>query len=155
MLDFGFYNMDCMEGMKEFPDNYFDLAIVDPPYGAGFTEGGGCKGWFAKYHQNPVNSGAGGVLDNPSEAKGGVQPIRSEIRQIQEPESDPVTIRSDYGRKTGITRTGGTWAEKYAKKSLRGMLRRGMNTLKNCSASHGIRLYGVETTLNYHLPDVF
>ena len=33
MLDFGFYNMDCMEGMKQFPDNYFDLAIVDPPYG--------------------------------------------------------------------------------------------------------------------------
>ena len=32
MLDFGFYNCDCMEGMKEFPDNYFDLAIVDPPY---------------------------------------------------------------------------------------------------------------------------
>ena len=51
MLDFGYYNMDCMEGMKEFPDNYFDLAIVDPPYGAGFTENGGCKGWFTKYHQ--------------------------------------------------------------------------------------------------------
>ena len=33
MLDFGFYNMDCMKGMKEFPDGYFDLAIVDPPYG--------------------------------------------------------------------------------------------------------------------------
>ena len=32
MLDFGFYNMDCMQGMKEFPDKYFDLAIVDPPY---------------------------------------------------------------------------------------------------------------------------
>ena len=29
----GFYNMDCMEGMKQIPDNYFDLAIVDPPYG--------------------------------------------------------------------------------------------------------------------------
>lgn len=26
------FNMDCMEGMKEFPDKYFDLAIVDPPY---------------------------------------------------------------------------------------------------------------------------
>jgi len=25
--------MDCMEGMKQFPDKYFDLAIVDPPYG--------------------------------------------------------------------------------------------------------------------------
>ena len=35
MLDFGFYNMDCMEGMKEFPNKYFDLAIVDPPYGIG------------------------------------------------------------------------------------------------------------------------
>lgn len=33
MLDFGFYNMDCMEGMKEFPDKYFDLAVCDPPYG--------------------------------------------------------------------------------------------------------------------------
>ena len=28
-----------MEGMKAFPDNYFDLAIVDPPYGIGnFTK---------------------------------------------------------------------------------------------------------------------
>ena len=27
--------MDCMEGMKAFPDKYFDLAIVDPPYGIG------------------------------------------------------------------------------------------------------------------------
>lgn len=33
MLDFGYYNMDCMDGMKEFPDKYFDLAIVDPPFG--------------------------------------------------------------------------------------------------------------------------
>lgn len=33
MLDYGFYNLDCMQGMKEFPDKYFDLAIVDPPYG--------------------------------------------------------------------------------------------------------------------------
>jgi len=29
----GFYNMDCMDGMKQFPDKYFELAIVDPPYG--------------------------------------------------------------------------------------------------------------------------
>lgn len=27
------YNLDCMEGMKQFPDKYFDLAVVDPPYG--------------------------------------------------------------------------------------------------------------------------
>lgn len=35
MLDFGYYNMDCMDGMKEFPDKYFDLAVVDPPYFTG------------------------------------------------------------------------------------------------------------------------
>ena len=34
----GFYNIDCMEGMKEIPDKYFDLAIVDPPYGIGASE---------------------------------------------------------------------------------------------------------------------
>jgi site-specific DNA-methyltransferase (adenine-specific) len=27
------YNSDCMEGMKAFPDKFFELAIVDPPYG--------------------------------------------------------------------------------------------------------------------------
>ena len=25
--------MDCMEGMSGYPDKYFDLAVVDPPYG--------------------------------------------------------------------------------------------------------------------------
>lgn len=28
-------NMDCMEYMKQFPDKFFDLAVVDPPYGIG------------------------------------------------------------------------------------------------------------------------
>ena len=27
------YMMDCIQGMKEYPDKYFDLAVVDPPYG--------------------------------------------------------------------------------------------------------------------------
>lgn len=27
------HNRDCMELMAEYPDNHFDLAIVDPPYG--------------------------------------------------------------------------------------------------------------------------
>ena len=35
MLESGFYNCDCMEGMKQFPDKYFELAIADPPYGIG------------------------------------------------------------------------------------------------------------------------
>lgn len=65
MREPGLYNIDCMEVLKEYPDNYFDLCIADPPYGAGFTEGGGYKGWFSKYHQNgesstsPENVGGG------------------------------------------------------------------------------------------------
>lgn len=27
------YNMDCMDYMKSIPDKFFDLSIVDPPYG--------------------------------------------------------------------------------------------------------------------------
>lgn len=27
-----FLNADCMDGMRQYPDNFFDLAIVDPPY---------------------------------------------------------------------------------------------------------------------------
>ena len=30
------FNRDCVEAMKEYSDNYFDLAVVDPPYGIGF-----------------------------------------------------------------------------------------------------------------------
>lgn len=29
------YCIDCMEGMAEFPDRFFDLAVVDPPYFSG------------------------------------------------------------------------------------------------------------------------
>lgn len=46
------YNMDCLEAMRKMQDNEFDLAVVDPPYGAGFNDGGGCQGWFSKYHQD-------------------------------------------------------------------------------------------------------
>lgn len=37
------YLMDCIEGMKQFPDKIFDLAVVDPPYGLGdrLSNGGG------------------------------------------------------------------------------------------------------------------
>lgn len=57
MLEPGFYNMDCMEAMKQFPDKFFDLAIVDPPYGdAGtvFQGNGGSRfgGRFDRYKKD-------------------------------------------------------------------------------------------------------
>jgi site-specific DNA-methyltransferase (adenine-specific) len=29
------FNADCVDGMKQYPDKFFHLAIVDPPYGIG------------------------------------------------------------------------------------------------------------------------
>lgn len=29
------YNMDCMELLRQTPDNYYSLCVVDPPYGIG------------------------------------------------------------------------------------------------------------------------
>jgi site-specific DNA-methyltransferase (adenine-specific) len=31
------YNMDCLEGMKQIPDNSIDLVVTDPPYGINYV----------------------------------------------------------------------------------------------------------------------
>ena len=31
-------NRDCMDAMRDFPDKFFELAVVDPPYGIGVTD---------------------------------------------------------------------------------------------------------------------
>ena len=46
-----FDNIDCMIGMKEYPDKYFDLAIVDPPYGIGQDVGIEMGNWKRNIHQ--------------------------------------------------------------------------------------------------------
>jgi DNA modification methylase len=51
------YNEDCVEGLKRFSDNYFDLAIVDPPYGIDKkmyrTSMGKCGGGQFGEYSNP------------------------------------------------------------------------------------------------------
>ena len=42
-------NEDCMEGMARYPDKYFDLAIVDPPYKEETT---GLSAGFNRSHFN-------------------------------------------------------------------------------------------------------
>ena len=45
-----------MEYMRTLPDKAFDLAVVDPPYGFGLADNGGCQGWFAKYQQDAADT---------------------------------------------------------------------------------------------------
>lgn len=60
-MNINLHNMDCMEALKEYPDNFFNLAICDPPYGMpkDSTHGrgklknrilnnGGVEGWDVK-----------------------------------------------------------------------------------------------------------
>ena len=134
MAEIHFENRDCVEAMKEFPDNFFDLAIVDPPYGDG---------------SQTVN------VEREREREP-VQPIRRQIRPLQGSvggvaRQTEVSPRYTFSERTadnrtehGAIRSGGQWAAKYAKKLFRGMSRRSKNILTSCFASHVIRLYGEE-----------
>ena len=88
------YNMDCLPAMRETPDNFYDLAVCDPPYGDGMGGNpdrfGGVNSRFEKY--KPAVENRGGVNHGTG---------------------------SDNGL-TGtnkVSRTGGTWAAKFGKKS--------------------------------------
>ena len=64
--------MDCIEYMRSLPDNAFDIAVCDPPYGKGnddnLVNGGGQNqdlptsrrfgGWFRRYDK-PMEQTAG------------------------------------------------------------------------------------------------
>lgn len=83
------YNMDCMEYMKTVPNKYFDLAVVDPPYGGG-----------AKADANESFNGSrvgrfGGRFDKYLETENGAGSVDGSTATIS------------------ATRTGGTWATKY------------------------------------------
>ena len=67
--------------MRQMPDNAFDLAVVDPPYGAGFTEGGGCQGWFTKYNQRS-------------------QSLNVERERERERAGRDITVSEDFSRNT-------------------------------------------------------
>lgn len=41
-------NEDCMDMMARYPDNHFDLAVVDPPYGIDFAKTHTGKGWVVR-----------------------------------------------------------------------------------------------------------
>ena len=46
------HNEDCLEFMKQVPDNYFDLVLTDPPYGLGDKLlKGGTNGKVVNFHK--------------------------------------------------------------------------------------------------------
>ena len=63
------YNADCLAAMREMPDNAFDLAVVDPPYGIGIT--------------NTAADDSQSVHVEREREPDGVEPLRATIRPIQ------------------------------------------------------------------------
>ena len=51
------FNQDCMEGMRELPDNFADLAVCDPPYGIGVS-----KMAYTQEDNMPVKQKNGNIL---------------------------------------------------------------------------------------------
>jgi len=80
------YLGDCLEILREMPDNAFDLAIVDPPYG------------------DP-----GGQWDNAPRGRFGGRFARYRI----EPSTMPSADGSRVIPPPRVSRTGGTWSAKY------------------------------------------
>lgn len=154
------YNTDCLEAMKQFEDNHFDLAIVDPPYGSGLGEGGGCQGRFAKYREDnqPRNNGGGGNTKYWN--RFGQRFDRYKYQTDQQRGLPRQTLQSRFtikeqtpnGTDNGCSPNG---RSTKPKKLFRGMLRLNRNTLMNCFASHVIRSYGVAIISVYRLQDVF
>ena len=133
MAEIHFENRDCVEAMKEFPDNFFDLAIVDPPYGDG------SQTVNVERERERAYNRFGGRFDRYKDLSGGV------ARQTEVSPRYTFSGRTaDKRTEHGAIRSGGQWAAKYAKKSFRGMSRRSKNILTSCFASHVIRLYGEE-----------
>lgn len=96
----GFYNGDCMEYLRQMPDNAYDLAIVDPPYG---------------------DAGGGGAvrkdLEDGSTDTARRIPRKKHVVGGYVKERTSRTDRDGGRMEPTVSRTGGTWAEKFGKKS--------------------------------------
>jgi len=85
-------NADCMEVMRQYPDQYFDLAVVDPPYGDGggsFNRGTRFGGKFDKY--KPIDRTGRTFVE------------------VEQPESDFLLRISERGEIGVYPADGGVW----------------------------------------------
>ena len=78
----GFYNMDCMEGMKQIPDQYFELAIVDPEYGRKEHGGRNRSGWVKQKNGSKIFVADGGYQKKSWDEKPADKPYFGELFRV-------------------------------------------------------------------------
>lgn len=139
------YNGDCMDYLRALPDNAFDLAIVDPPYGDGNFQN-------PSHLQRVMNRDGGGGSTDTSDrwnrfgerfsrykrAKS-APCAHGKVWEIQEANTPPHTKHQIIN---------------LLRKVFGGILRRARNTSRNYSVFPRTRLYGEEITLRCLLQDV-
>lgn len=103
------YNMDCIEYMRSLPDNVFDIAVCDPPYGKGNDDnlvGGRFGQRFEKYFR-----ARGGAKSRPAH----IETLRGMVQTLRQ--ADGTDCWEDGEKDTTSQRihsfSGGTWAERY------------------------------------------
>ena len=146
-------NENCMDLMARFPDGYFDLAIVDPPYGGGASRNA----------QFPPDSGG----DFPSTIRGKVRQVPASparfggrFDKYQFPEFKKKND-SRHGRALCKIRQGGGLAGRaeHGHRNTGRILTAGMwprrpNTLANCAESQSGGLYGAEIIMTFRRPAI-
>lgn len=97
-----------MEAMKEFPDGFFDLAVVDPPYGIGadnFKNGAGASKDGGKLYstavkmKNRLNQGGGKLKNralNTSDASWDVAPPPEYFDELRRVSKDQIIWGGNY-----------------------------------------------------------
>ena len=104
------YNADCMEAMRQFPNGFFDLAVVDPPYGDGCSQIGNVERERERERTRPQWNRFGQRFDRYKTVTEEVVPQFISKERTADNRTEP-----------GVMRVGGTWGTKYAKKLWRGM----------------------------------
>lgn len=99
-MTINFFHGDCMEYMKDKPDGYYDLAVVDPPYG-----GGGMNLATEKTDLAAFLTG----MELPHSQR---QTAQNTANKPHDGRQTVLKVR-DYPPQQKVARTGGTWAEKY------------------------------------------
>ena len=119
MLDFGFYNMDCLEGMKQFPDKFFDLAIVDPPYGGGAKSGEDAKIIGGGVRIGSISAGADSAdgstvttSTQPQKLRGGGG-LKAGIQDLADASGSGSTATTLTAAPITYAATGGKWSARY------------------------------------------
>ena len=72
------FNEDCMVGMARYPDKFFDLAVVDPPYGIGASS----KNFIRQGKQTGKSMAVSGIKYTAKDWD--AKPIRKKIYKSRE-----------------------------------------------------------------------